>query len=233
MKVRKSMKKLMLVIGIAFGVVLFTGCEAVDLSPEIKAVEVSVTSLEEDLVALETIVDNMNTELEQKEMAISVLEDENAALLESIKTMNSRIKNALNRDEWATRKIGYNADYSSYEAEYCFGIFDLDWSLEADGDYKYNEGLKFVITIEEITWGTEAFVKDSCGNYSEFIYENSSYSLYSIPTDYFEVGKTYEVILYKDVYFSVAQLGLLPLFEMGDFGSYPTDLSGIVATELN
>mgnify|MGYP000883387834 CR=1 FL=1 len=37
------MKKLMLVIGIAFGVVLFTGCEAVDLSPEIKAVEVSVT----------------------------------------------------------------------------------------------------------------------------------------------------------------------------------------------
>ena len=39
-------------------------------------------------------------------------------------------------------KIGYNADYSSYEAEYCFGIFDLDWSLEADGDYKYTRYVK-------------------------------------------------------------------------------------------
>lgn len=127
----------------------------------------------------------------------------------------------------------YNPDYSAFDAEYCFGIFNEDWTQEVSSDYTHNGGLKFVITIENIQWGTEIFAKDSCGNYSDFVYQNSQYSLYSMPVGLLEVGKTYEVVLYEETYFTLPQLGLLPLSEMGDFGAYPEDLSGIVFEEVN
>ena len=183
-------------------------------------------NLTTDLDALEEIVAGMQAELD-------ALTEENAALQAEVDVTTDKIKNALDRETWQQRKVKYNADWTSYEAEYCFGIFDEDWSTLATDDYSHNTGLKFVVTVEEIVWGTEMFVKDSCGNYSVFLYQSSPYALYSIPAGFFEVGKTYEVVMYKEMYFTTYQLGFLPLADMGDFGAYPEDLSGVVVTEIS
>lgn len=226
------MKKVVLSMVMVFALVLFTGCEEVtDFSDD-------VSSLNDEVLALQTQITEAKTALDELEGTVGEITEkneelalENAALLEQMKTTNARIKNALNRDSWSTRKIGYNPDYTPYEAEYCFGVFDVDWSTITDSEYTHNGGLKFVITVESVMWGTEVFVKDSCGNYSEFIYANSSYSFYSVPNGLLEEGKTYEVVLYKEAYFSVDQLGLLPSADL-EFGMYPTDLSNIVITEI-
>ncbi len=233
------MKKLFTLSLLVLGLAL-TGCtEGTENDDNLTELETQVTELsskldtqETQITGLETDLETATTDLTAAEELIAELQEQNAALQSGINLTNSKIKNALNRDSWLTRKVKYNADFSSYEAEYCFGIFDEDWTAETASDYTHETGLKFVITVEQIQWGTEVFVKDSCGNYSEFIYENSSFGLYSTPVDFFEVGKTYEVVLYKEVYFTVAQLGLLPVASMGDFGAYPTDLSAIVSTEV-
>jgi len=225
------MKKVLLVALVALMVTL-SGCTT-ELETSLTELEAKLASLETTIEAQEKEIDNLEVELGEKSEEITGLESLNAELDSVIKTTNSRIKNALNRDNWASRKVKYNADYSSYDAEYCFGIFDENWTLENPSDYTHNTGLKFVITVEQLMWGTEMFVKDSCGNYSEFIYDDSSYSMYSIPAGFFTEGETYEVVLYKDVYFTVNQLGLLPVSEMEAFGAYPADLSGIEFTKLD
>ena len=232
------MKKLLVVALLAITLTL-TGCDQVegtvtDLQTKLTTVtddlSTAVTTLETAntaITTLQTSLDEATTSLEASDARIAALEAE-------LNLTNSKIKNALNRDSWLTRKTKYNADYSSYEAEYCFGVMDEDWSTITANDYTHNTGLKFVITIEQSStfMGTsEVFVKDSCGNYSEFIYADSSYSLYSTPADLFEVGATYEVVLYKEVYFTTYQLGLLPLTDMEAYGAYPTDQSGIVSTK--
>lgn len=227
------MKKVVSLLVLLLAVFTLTGCvdtEAIDA--EQKALEDKITALEEKVTTAQTEIDAAEASMVTANEYIDALEAQNAALEAKINETNSKIKNALNRDSWSVRKTRYNADYTSYEAEYCFGAFDEDWSTIAANDYTHNTGLKFQITVEQIVWGTEMFVKDSCGNYSEFIFDASSYGLYSVPADMFEVGKTYDVVLYKEAYFTSNQLGLLPKADMGDFGAYPADLSAIVATEV-
>jgi outer membrane murein-binding lipoprotein Lpp len=227
------MKKLALLVLVAVGVFTLSGCVDTDtITEDANALSDKVTALETKIDAQKTTVIALETEIAAANDYIDELEAQSAALLSKVNETNTKIKNALNRDTWVDRKVKYNADYTSYDAEYCFGIFDEDWSTITANDYTHNTGLKFVITIEQVVWGTEVFAKDSCGNYSEFIFDNSSYGLYSVPVDFFETGKTYEVVLYKETYFTTPQLGLLPAADMGDFGAYPTDLTAIVKTEV-
>lgn len=225
------MKKGFLVIAFAL-VFALAGCTTTDYTDQLAELESKIDALETSNEELNTSLTEVTTSLEEANGKITVLEEENAVLETLAKSTNTRIKNALDRDNWKSRKVMYNADFTSYDAEYCFGIIDEDWTQEAASDYTHNGGLKFIITIEEVQWGTEIFAKDSCGNYSEFVYQSSPYSLYSTPAGTFEVGKTYEVVLYKETYFTVPQLGLLPLADMGDFGAFPEDLSAIVVTEV-
>lgn len=238
------MKKVLTVL-VAISVVLLAGCIGnTDLEQDITVLKSQISLLEsaketqsgnladlkEEFDELHEELHELHDELHGSEELIEKLQEENAALKSEV---NDKIKNALNRENWASRKVRYNADWTSYEAEYCLGVMDDDWStLQAD-DYSQGEGLLFIITIEEILWDTEILVKDSCGNYSTFLYSSSPFSLYSVPVGMFEVGKTYEVILYKETYFTVPQLGLLPLAEMGEWGAYPEDLSGIIVTEIS
>lgn len=236
------MKKVLLVLLLVFTFTL-TGCDQVeetvtdlqtkltdvttdlsDATSTITDLQTTLTTANETITSLETSIEEADAALEASNARIAELEAQSALT-------NTKIKNALNRDSWLTRKTRYNADWSSYEAEYCFGVFNEDWSTIVANDYTHNTGLKFVITIEQVLFGTEVYVKDSCGNYSEFIFDDSSYGLYSTPANFFEAGATYEVVLYKETYFMTPQLGLLPLVDMADFGQYPTDLSGIVSTK--
>ncbi|AIO17925.1 Chromosome partition protein Smc [Candidatus Izimaplasma bacterium HR1] len=196
-----------------------------ELETTITTLQTNLTTAGETITNLESNVVGVNANLEDAEARIEELEAELAQT-------NNKIKNALNRENWDIRKERYDASWAAYDAEYCFGVFDEDWSTITANDYTHNTGLKFIITIEQVQWGTEIFVKDSCGNYSEFIYSESSYSMYSTPASFFEVGETYEVVLYKEIYFTEYQLGLLPLTDMGEMGAYPTDLSGIVSTKI-
>lgn len=206
-----------------------------DVTETIEDVQEVATSLEEAETTIEELTTTLETAsaaLEEQAVLIAALQEQNATLLEEVNLTNTKIKNALSRDNWAVRKTRYDDSWNPFEAEYCFGVFDEDWSTITASDYTHNTGLKFIITIEQVQWGTEVFAKDSCGNYSEFILDDSSYGLYSTPAGFFEVGETYEVVFYKEIYFTVSQLGLLPLADMGDFGAYPTDLSGIVSSKV-
>lgn len=234
------MKKLLVVLTFVLGVMVLNACdttEFTDFTEDISKLDTSVSNLLDEIDAVEEALTAKEDELSALQAQIDALEaqneliaEQNEALLEEIMATNSKIKNALNRDNWAARKVKYTPEYVAYDAEYCFGVFDEDWSLIEANDYTHNDGLKFEITITDVLWGTEFYAKDSCGNYSEFIYQESPFGFYSMPANYLEVGKTYEVVLYKEIYFTVPQLGLLPLAELGDWGSYPTDLSGIIAT---
>ena len=196
-----------------------------DLETSLTTMQDSLTTASETITNLEANVVGVNANLEEAEERIAELESELALT-------NTKIKNALNRDNWDIRKTKYNPDYSTYEAEYCFGVFDEDWSTITANDYTHNTGLKFEITVLQVQWGTEIFVTDSCGNYSEFIFDESSYGLYSAPLGYFEVGETYEVVLYKEVYFMEPQLGFLPAADMAEYGAYPEDLSALVINKI-
>lgn len=241
------MKKFITLTLIVLGLAL-TGCTST--SPEntdLTDLEATVTALQSQVTTLETTLSTVNTSIVTLEGDLEDVEDENtdlgSELLTSNETIvelqealnaatdlaNAKLRSAFGRDTWLLRKVAYDESWNPVDAEYCFGVFDEDWSTITTNDYTHNGGLKFVITIEEIRFGTEYLAKDSCGNYSEFLYEDSAYGLYSMPIGFFEVGNTYSVVLYKDTYFTVPQLGLLPVADMGDFGAYPEDLSAIVS----
>lgn len=240
------------VLGLLLVLTLFVmaGCEeGEEILQNVEDLTVELSDLADDLAAAQTALteaqganDTLTTDLETLQNTVAGLQTEldalnaeNDALQAEVDETSDKVKNALNRDSWDIRKVRYNADWTNYDAEYCFGVFDEDWTTITANDYTYGEGLKFVITIEELAWGTEIFAKDSCGNYSVFIYPNSNYAFYSAPFGLLEEGKTYEVVLYKEMYFTEYQLGLLPSAEMvmGDFGlTYPVDLSGIMVTEV-
>ena len=238
------MKKVLLGLLLVLTLTL-TGCDQVeesvtDLQSKLTTVTTdlsdavdTIDDLDETLETANTTITELQTSLTDATTALTTAQAEIAALEAEVNLTNAKIKNALSRDTWTERKVTYNADWSANNAEYCFGIFDTDWStLDAD-DYTHNGGLKFVLTIESIEWGTEVFAKDSCGNYSNFLFDNSMYAFYSAPVGFFEEGATYEVVLYKDVYFagSPAQLGFLPAADLDAQGQYPTDLTGIVSTK--
>lgn len=242
------MKKIITLTLFVFGLAL-TGCTTAETeNTELSDLEITVTNLQAQVTTLETyintttnpFIESTQGDLEDAEVEISDLQDVVAASNVTITALqealdnasalaNKKLLNAYGRDTWLLRKVAYDASYVATDTEYCFGVFDEDWSTIVSNDYTHNGGLKFVITIEEVKWGTEYFAKDSCGNYSELLYQNSPYGLYSMPTGLFEVGNTYTVVLYKDVYFTVPQLGLLPAADMGAYGAYPTDISGIVS----
>lgn len=196
-----------------------------------------VVVLEVELGLLESKLDDAEAALETATTDIETLEMEKAALQAEIKVVNDKIKNALNVENWTTRKVTYNADFSTNNEEYCFGAInsETDWSTFDDDDYRVGNGLKFVITVLDVEWGTEIFAQDSCGNYSEFYFQHSPYMFYSMPAGMFEVGKTYEVVLYREVYMfgSPAQVGVLPAADLIDGWQYPTDLSGVSVTEVS
>jgi len=241
------MKKIITLTVFVFGLAL-TGCTAEPTeSTDLTELQATVTALQTQVTTLETNLTTTNTssvstqgDLENAEDQITDLEVALAAsnttiteLQESLNNAadlaNAKLLNAFGRDTWLLRKVAYDASWVASDAEYCFGVFNEDWTTIVANDYTHNGGLKFVITIEEVQWGTEYLAKDSCGNYSELLYQNSPYGLYSMPVDLFEAGNTYNVVLYKDTYFTVPQLGLLPVAEMGAFGAYPEDLSGITS----
>ena len=235
------MKKVLAIV-LAFSVVLLAGCgefSTSDLNEKITVLEAQISLIESANENLISESEEMHEELHEMHDEVHELHEELHAseelieeLQEEVSSTNSRIKNALDRENWAVRKVKYNADWTTSDAEYCLGVFDEDWSTLPEDDFKVGEGLKFVITVETVSWGTEIFVKDSCGNYSEFVYQSSPFSMYSMPTGLLEEGKTYEVVLYKEMYFTEYQLGFLPLAEMGEFGAYPEDLSGIIYQEV-
>jgi|LGOV01.1.fsa_nt_gb hypothetical protein len=231
------MKKIITLSLFVFGLAL-TGCttestDFADLQTQVTTLEASLTiattsltSLEGNLENAEDDIADLESELETSNTIVSSLQE---ALINASELANAKLLNAFGRDTWLIRKVAYDASWIPSDAEYCFGVFNEDWSTIDANDYTHNGGLKFVITIEEVKWGTEYLAKDSCGNYSELLYQDSPYGLYSMPAGLFEVGKTYSVVLYKDTYFTVPQLGLLPVADMGDFGAYPEDLSGITS----
>lgn len=243
------MKKVLLGLLLVLTITL-TGCDQVegtitDLQDKLTTVTTdlntavdTISDLDETLTAANTTITELQTSLTEATTSLDDAEAKIQALEAEIALTNAKIKNALTRDTWTQRKVTYNPDWTSNNAEYCFGVFDTDWTTLTDDDYKTTKsnviGLTFVITIESVEWGTEVFAKDSCGNYSNFLFDNSMYAFYSAPFGYFEEGATYEVVLYKDVYFagSPAQLGFLPEVDLvGDFNSYPEDLTGIQATK--
>lgn len=248
------MKKVLLGLLLVLTVTL-TGCDQVeetvtDLQTKLTTVTTdlgtaidTINELDETLETAETTIEGLQislttatTALETNAAALTEANEQIAELEAEIALTNTKIKNALNRDTWKQRKVSYNPDWSTNNDEYCLGVFDVeDWSTLPDDAFKTvsgtTVGLKFVLTITSISSGysTEIFATDSCGNYSDFLNAASAYGFYSAPAGYFEVGETYEVILYKDVYFagSPAQLGFLPAADMAEFGAYPTDLSGL------
>lgn len=229
------MKKVLVVLLFVFTFTL-TGCDQVeetvtDLQTKLTEVTSDLSDATATITSLETTLTTANTSITELETSLEDAESEIAALQSEIDLTNTKIKNALSRDTWTKRKVTYNPDYSTNNEEYCFGIFNDDWSTLPADDYKHNGGLKFVITIEQMStgWSTEIFAKDSCGNYSNFLFENSMYAFYSAPDGYFEVGETYEVVLYKESYFpgSPEQLGFLPAADLVQ-GAYPEDLSALV-----
>ncbi len=244
------MKKVLLGLLLVLTVTL-TGCDQVEesvtdlqdklttVTSDLSTAVDTIEDLDETLDAANTTITNLQGSLTDATTALDEADAKIAALEAEVALTNTKIKNALTRDTWTARKVTYNADWTPNNAEYCFGIYDTeDWSTLADDDYKVTNGdstgLKFLITIESIEWGTEIFAKDSCGNYSNFLFDNSSYAFYSSPAGFFEAGATYEVVLYKEVYMygSPAQLGFLPEVDLvGDFNLYPEDLTGIQATK--
>lgn len=231
------MKKVLLLVVFAITFTL-AGCDQVeetvtDLQTKLTSATDTITSLESTLETANTAITELENSVTEAASALDTAEAQIAALEDEVNLTNAKIKNALSRDTWTKRKVTYNADWSPNNAEFCFGVFEDDWSTYASDDYAHNGGLKFVLTIESVEWGTEVFAKDSCGNYSNFLFDSSMYAFYSAPAGYFEEGATYEVVLYKDVYFvgSPAQLGFLPAADLTAQGQYPTDLTGIVSTK--
>ena len=228
------MKKVITLTLLVFGLAL-TGCttDNTDLQTQVTTLETNLTTATTSLTTIQGDLATSTVEIseleEQLALSNTVIAELQEALIKAADLANTKLLNAFGRDTWASRKIAYDAAWTPSDAEFCFGVFDEDWSTIAANDYTHNGGLKFVITIEEVQWSTEYLAKDSCGNYSELIYHNSPYGLFSMPADLFEAGNTYNVVLYKEAYVTVPQLGLLPLADMGDYSAYPVDLSGIIA----
>jgi len=224
------MKKLIVLSLFVLGLTL-TGCtDGYVSSSELEDLNVTLSTR---VGELDTAVSELITEKEAQDATILELSQENEALQEALDLQYAKLKNVYARDLWASRKVNYDpVTYAPVEAEYCFGVYDDDWSTITANDYTQGAGLHFVVTVLEVQWGTEVLLQDSCGNFSELLLTNSSYGMYSMPTGLLEVGKTYDVVLYKDVYFTIPQLGFLPLTEMGDWGAYPEDISGITLSEI-
>lgn len=241
---KKALLGLLLVLTLTL-----TGCDQVEET--VTDLQSKLTTVTSDLDTAVDTIDDLDSALETAETTITDLQTDLDAAEAKIAELESSIAdakraetheqyvNAMARDDWKSRNSVLNQDWTTTETEYCFGVYDTeDWSTLVADDYKVTNGastgLKFVITIEKIEWGTEIFAKDSCGNYSNFIFDASKYGFYSAPAAFFEEGATYEVVLYKEVYMagSPAQLGFLPEAVLeGDYNSYPADLSGIQATK--